>query len=181
MMGRIENSFYSQVLDTPWYTLCELALRHHGQMAKPHPLLYGLSPNDLVRLCGVDISTARRWKRGAFCPPKTALMILARDLGCFSDYWRGWTINGEDIVSPEGWCIDRNHALALPLVHGQVAALRQKVAQLEKELARAGALPDEDWVIELSVGPPGQLRTLRASLREFNNDVVLLPKKKAAE
>lgn len=153
---------------------------HHcnlGSMRKPHPALYGWSVNDLVRICKVDISTARRWKRGAFCPPKTALMMLARDLGCFSDYWRGWTINGEDIVSPEGWTINRNHALTVPLMHGQISALRQKVKQLEKDLAAVGGRIEGDWELTVTVGPPGQLRTLSASLREFNNEVVLLPKK----
>lgn len=145
-------------------------------MGKPHPALYGWSVNDLVRICQVDISTARRWKRGAFCPPKTALMMLARDLGCFSDYWHGWTINGEDIVSPEGWTINRNHALTVPLMHGQISALRQKIALLEKQLKDAGGIRDMEWELHVSVGPPGQLRTLRARLREFHDDHVMLPK-----
>lgn len=149
-----------------------------GEMAKPHPLLYGLSLNEIARICAVDITTARRWKRGAFCPPKTALMILARDLGCFSDYWKGWTINGLDIVSPEGWTINRNHALTVPLMHGQISALRQKIAKLEKELRDAGGAPDMEWELTVSVGPKGKLRTLRATLLEFN-EVQLLPKKAA--
>lgn len=147
-------------------------------MGKPHPALYGWSINDLVQRCQVDISTARRWKRGAFCPPKTALMILARDLGCFEERWKGWTINGGDIVSPDGWCIDRNHALTVPLMHGQISALRQKIAKLEKELRDAGGAPDMEWELHVSVGPKGQLRTLKATLLEFN-EAQLLPKKAA--
>ncbi len=146
-------------------------------MGKPHPALYGISINELVEVCKVDISTARRWKRGAFCPPKTALMILARDLGCFSDYWKNWTINGEDIVSPEGWTINRNHALTVPLMHGQISALRQKIAKLEKELKDAGGAPDMDWELTVSVGPKGQLRTLKATLREFHDRHELMPLK----
>lgn len=145
-------------------------------MGKPHPDLYGWSVNDLVQRCKVDISTARRWKRGAFCPPKTALMILARDLGCFEEKWKGWTINGGDIVSPDGWCIDRNHALTVPLMHGQITLLRQKIAKLEKDLASAGAVPDPEWELTVSVGPPGQLRTLKATLREFN-ELATTPRK----
>jgi hypothetical protein len=79
----------------------------------------------------VDLSTARRWKRGAICPPKTALMILARDLGCFSAEWRGWTINGPDLVSPDGWCVNRNDALIVPLMQGQISALRAQIRDLQ--------------------------------------------------
>lgn len=97
----------------------------------------------------MDLSTARRWKRGAICLPKTAAMILARDLGCFSEFWRGWTVNGEDLVSPDGWCVNRNDALIVPLMHGQISALRAEIAKL-KEAADAieeqplpGELPDQ--------------------------------------
>lgn len=61
-------------------------------------------------------------------------MILRRDLGCFAVEWRGWTINGEDLVSPDGWCVNRNDALAVPLMHGQIAALRAKIRGLEAEV-----------------------------------------------
>jgi hypothetical protein len=138
--------------------------------------LYGVNINEIADTCKVSIRTAQRWKTGAMCPPESALMLLRRDLGCFSDYWNGWTVNGEDIVSPEGWCINRNQALTVPLMHGQVAALRQKIAKLEKELSAAGGPIDQDWEIEISIGPAGQKRTLRASMRELN-DAVLLPKK----
>lgn len=76
-------------------------------------------------------------------------MILARDLGCFSEFWRGWTVNGEDLVSPDGWCVNRNDALIVPLMHGQISALRAEIAKL-KEAADAieeqplpGELPDQ--------------------------------------
>jgi hypothetical protein len=100
-------------------------------MGHPTPELYGIPVKELARICKVDLSTARRWKRGAICPPKTALMILARDLGCFAAQWRGWTVNGEDLVAPSGWCVNRNDALIVPLMHGQISALRAKVVSLE--------------------------------------------------
>lgn len=100
-------------------------------MSKPPQELYGLSAMHIAQVCQVDLSTARRWKRGAICPPKTALMIITRDLGCFSDSWRGWTVNGEDLVSPDGWCVNRNDALIVPLMHGQIAALRAQVSDLK--------------------------------------------------
>jgi len=100
-------------------------------MRKPPDALYGLSANHIAQVCRVDISTARRWKSGAICLPQTALMIITRDLGCFAAEWRGWTINGEDLVSPDGWCVNRNDALIVPLMHGQISALRQQVASLQ--------------------------------------------------
>jgi hypothetical protein len=128
---------------------------------------YGIGAKEIAALCGVDERTAARWKAGTTCPPESALMILRRDLGCFDERWKGWTINGGDIVSPEGWAIDRNHALTVPLMHGQISALRQKIATLEKALAAAGGAPDTDWEIEISIGPPGQTRVLRASSRDL--------------
>ncbi len=88
---------------------------------------------------------------------------------------KGWTINGGDIVSPEGWTIDRNHALTVPLMHGQISALRQKIATLEKALAAAGGVADADWEIEISIGPPGQKRVLRASLDLRGGDERYVP------
>ena len=60
-------------------------------------------------------------------------MILRRDLGCFAAQWRGWTINGEDLVSPEGWTVNRNDALIVPMMHGQISALRAKIRDLEAQ------------------------------------------------
>jgi hypothetical protein len=65
------------------------------------------------------------------CPPETALMIIRRDLGCFSPYWVGWTINGEDLIAPDGWTVNRNDALIVPLMHGQISALRAQIRDLK--------------------------------------------------
>lgn len=98
-------------------------------MGKPHPDIFGISAMALAAMCKVDISTARRWKRGAMCPPESALMIVRRDLRCFSEFWSGWTINGEDLVSPDGWCVNRNDALAVQLSQAQISALRYELAK----------------------------------------------------
>ena len=100
-------------------------------MLRAADVLYGIQVKEIARICGVDLSTARRWKRGAKCPPQTALMLLSRDLGFLAPEWAGWTINGEDLVSPDGWCVNRNDALIVPLMHGQIAALRAKIRDLE--------------------------------------------------
>ena len=120
-------------------------------MGRPHESLYGIPVKELARICQVDLSTARRWKRGAICPPKTALMILARDLGCFAAEWRGWTVNGEDLVAPSGWCVNRNDALIVPLMHGQIAALRAEVSKLRTEANGLEEQPE-----------PGEIPAIRA-------------------
>ena len=35
--------------------------------------------------------------------------------------WRGWRIVDAEIISPDGWRISRNGALAAPLLHGQIS------------------------------------------------------------
>lgn len=95
----------------------------------------------------MDLSTARKWKRGARVPPASALLLLARDLGCFASQWAGWTVNGEDLVSPEGWTVNRNDALIVPLMHAQISALRSEISNLKdaaegmEEQPLPGALP----------------------------------------
>lgn len=141
--------------------------------------LYGLGIKEIAEVCRVSERTARRWKSGTMCPPESALMILRRDLGCFSEEWKGWTIRDKKITAPWGWIIERDHALTVPLMHGQISALRQKIAKLEKELRDAGGAPDMEWELTVSVGPKGQLRTLRATLLEFNDQHEMLPRKAA--
>ncbi len=97
--------------------------------------IYGYSVKELARICHVSLKTARRYKFGTACPPKTTLMILARDLGCFASEWAGWTVSGDDLVSPSGWCVNRNDALIVPLMHGQIAALRAEILQLKEDAA----------------------------------------------
>lgn len=124
-------------------------------MAKPPPELYGITSAELARILRVDLATARRYKRGATCPPPAALMILSGDLGCFDPGWAGWRIKGGELIAPfDAWPIRRDDALAVPLMHRQIAALRSRIEELEKALqeARSGRseqpLP-ESWVIKI--------------------------------
>lgn len=116
-------------------------------MRKKTEELYGISIMELQRICKVSKKTAVRWKAGQTVPPQSALMLLRKDLGCFAVEWRGWTVNGEDLVSPDGWCVNRNDALIVPMMHGQIAALRAKIAELEatadqlEEQPQPGELP----------------------------------------
>jgi transcriptional regulator with XRE-family HTH domain len=91
----------------------------------------GIRAEEIAELCGVDITTARRWKSGTSRIPATAAAILLGDLGAFSKAWRGWRVVGDDIISPDQWTISRNDALAVPLLLAQVQALRGRIRELE--------------------------------------------------
>ena len=97
-------------------------------------LLWGLSVNELARILRCSLKTAHRYKSGQSVPRYCELAVLQRDLGVFSEYWAGWTVNGEDLVSPEGWCVNRNDALIVPLKDGQISALRSQVRDLKQAL-----------------------------------------------
>lgn len=93
-------------------------------MAKVPPELYGITINELARICKVSVKTATRWKRGQSVPPKTALMVLTADLGYLSREWLRWTVRGPFLVSPEGWEISMNDVLSAPLLRAQLKALQ---------------------------------------------------------
>jgi hypothetical protein len=92
---------------------------------------YGLPAEEIARRCRVDVATARRWKRGARCPPRTALMILVEDLGCFDPAWKGWCIRDGQLISPEGWAASPGDVLALPLMRAQIISYQrdQRIAK----------------------------------------------------
>lgn len=89
-------------------------------MSHPRNELYGIGVKEIAEVCGVDLSTARRWKRGASCPPKSALMLLSGDLGILDKEWRGWVIRRGVLISPEGWDAKPGEVLALPLMRAQI-------------------------------------------------------------
>jgi len=92
----------------------------------------GIPAQVIAERCRVDIATARRWKSGRSRVPPAAAALLLGELGMFSPAWRGWRIVDEEIISPDGWRISRNDALAVPLLHAQISALRGEVAHLKK-------------------------------------------------
>ena len=93
--------------------------------------LCGFRAEDIAAICQVDLATARRWKAGTSRVPYAAVALVTGDLGAFSPYWKSWLIRGEEIVSPDGWTVRRNDALAVPLLHSQIAALRSELEQLK--------------------------------------------------
>ena len=107
---------------------------------------YGFKAELLAELCGVSVATARRWKAGTSRMPRLTAAALELGLVHFIRNWPGWKFEGEFIVSPDGWKVSRSDALAVPLMHGQIAALRQRIAELEALTDTQpvpGAYPDE--------------------------------------
>lgn len=103
---------------------------------RPPPKIY-FSAKEIATLCEVDVSTARRWLRGAICPPKTAQMILSGDLGIFDPAWAGWIVRRGKLVSPENWISTPGEVRATQMVEAQLQALRHEVKRLRYALEDA--------------------------------------------
>lgn len=93
-------------------------------MAKIPDELHGITINEIAAICKVSVKTATRWKRGQAVPPATALMILSADIGHLAADWRGWTVRGNELISPEGWAITMGAVLSAPLLRAQLRALQ---------------------------------------------------------
>ena len=123
-------------------------------MVKVPPELYGIPIKEIARRCAVSEKTATRWKDGTTCPPQTALWILAADLKCFDPEWRGWTIKGGELVSPEGWCITMADVRATPLQRQQIAIYQSENRRLRDDLEASGYSQDQplpsQWGWDLS-------------------------------
>ena len=96
--------------------------------------LCGIRAEDIARRCGVNVATARRWKRGASQMSKAAAMILSGDLGIFDPPWRGWVLRRGNLISPEGWQATPGDVLSIQLVQGQLAAYRAENRALRAEI-----------------------------------------------
>ena len=100
-----------------------------------------ISVRELVEVCGVDISTARRWRRGSNLPPAYVLAYVNAksqgDLGFLDPAWRGWVLRKGHLISPEDWQISMSAVLACRLHEIQLAAWRHEVRRLKDQLANA--------------------------------------------
>jgi hypothetical protein len=95
----------------------------------------------LVAICHIDITTARRWRRGSNLPPLYVLDFVnakvTGDLGFLDPAWRGWILRKGCLVSPESWEIFMNDVLATPLLRHQLAAYQTENRTLKRDLADA--------------------------------------------
>lgn len=121
-------------------------------MAHPNSPLYGITIKEIARVCHVDLTTARRWKRGARCPPKSALLLILGDLGCFDPDWRGWVARGGTLISPEGWEITVGEVLAVPLMRQQIAVYQAELRRVREQVILMQEQPAPEvwpeWVFE---------------------------------
>lgn len=118
---------------------------------------------DLVRLCGIDITTARRWRRGSNLPPPYVLAYvnakITLDLSFLDPAWSGWILKEGHLYSPEGWRLSMGAVLAARLHEAQLAAWRGEVRKLKAQLADAELnrleeqpTPEELGEIQIRVG-----------------------------
>lgn len=117
----------------------------------------------LVEICHIDITTARRWRRGSNLPPAYVLDFvnakLTADLSFLDPAWRGWVLRKGHLISPEGWEMSMSDVLASRLHEAQLAAWRTEVRKLKEQLANAELnrleeqpLPEDLGEIEIRVG-----------------------------
>lgn len=122
-------------------------------MAPRPPELYAIPISEIARICRVSTKTARRWKDGSTCPPKSARLLLLGDLGCLDSRWDGWRVNKGVLFSPEGWEITVNDVLATPLMRQQLAAYKAELRQIQARIDRMAEqpLPTEwpEWIGEM--------------------------------
>lgn len=106
-----------------------------------HHSLSEISVKDLVAICHIDITTARRWRKGSNLPPSYMLdFINAKkfgDMGFLDPAWRGWRLIRGCLYSPESWEMTMSDVLASRLHEAQLAAWRNEVAKMRAELANA--------------------------------------------
>jgi Phage protein len=106
---------------------------------------FGININLIARVCRVDVTTARRWKSGARCPPESAVLLIRGDLGAFDPSWAGWVCRRGLLISPEGWEITVGDVLSIPLMRHQVAAWRTEVRLMKEAVAKQEQPAPDAW------------------------------------
>ena len=109
------------------------------------PELSGVTAELIVELCGVHITTARRWKRGEY-PPLSALKVIALyqtgELGAVDPKWNGWSLRNGLLTTPdEAYTFSPGEVQAIPF---QKQLIRHY--QDEQRLPRQGDWISEKWV-----------------------------------
>jgi hypothetical protein len=131
-----------------------------------------LSIKACAGLLGCSVSTVKAWDRGVYRVPWSAVKLLRLfrlgDLGALRPEWRGWTLNRNGIVSPEGRAYGRGDLAWWSLTCRQAAAWRQARGRagcpaLEGQgLARGRGAPvaEPPKVVVWAVDPVGEPRRL---------------------
>lgn len=127
------------------YTLCEVTIIYYWGMRKVD---FWPPAKEIARLCGVDLATARRWRRQASCPPASAVFLINADLGCFDKAWRGWIMRRGLLVSPDGQEVAPNDIRAIPFMRLQIHSY-----QLESRLQHMASFEEqptpESWEVRI--------------------------------
>lgn len=101
---------------------------------------YGYPAALLAQACGVDISTARKWKRAGRIPSQYHQWLkfyFGHDLGAFAKHWEGWRLHDGLLYSPEGEPYTPAAVRAAPYY-------RQSAEAWRKELQRVIETVDSD-------------------------------------
>src|SRR5882724_4269198 len=109
-------------------------------------LLYGIAAEQICIWTGVDLTTARRWKRSGRIPEparRLLALMISGDLGVLSGCWRGWSLLRDVLTGPDGITAAPAEVLALPFIRAQVGAYQ----------ARIRFSPQADWVDRKYVEP----------------------------
>ncbi|MBM0105596.1 hypothetical protein JM946_12590 [Steroidobacter sp. S1-65] len=115
--------------------------------------LFGGFPTDVIAdAMGVDLTTARRWRRGATpIPPiarRLAQVMLHGDLGAIHAGWKDWYLKRDGmLVGPDGWAFRAGEILSLPLLQQCNRGLEQTIERLRRVEIQA------DWVSGQYVEP----------------------------
>lgn len=91
--------------------------------------LFGVPAARLARLAGVHLTTARRWKNRRRVRSWLALLVrtcLEGELEPISRTWSGWSIRGQELVSPEGWRFTPGDVRSVPFLVAQVKAYQTR-------------------------------------------------------
>ena len=103
-----------------------------------------MSPEIIAELCGVHVTTARRWKRGEV-PTLSALKVIALyqtgQLGTVDLKWNGWRLRDGLLVSDDRVAeFTPGEVRAIPFMRMQIANYHK-----EQRLPRQGDWVSETW------------------------------------
>lgn len=103
--------------------------------------LEGVTPEVIAEVCGVHITTARRWKRGEM-PPLSALKIIrlhtTGELGEIDLKWAGWRLRHGQLVAPHGEQFETGDVMSIRFLR-QLIASYQTDQRYERQA---------DWISE---------------------------------